>query len=143
MKAVSDSNVSLTRTGNNATTIAASVTAANKAFSYTDTDGVSVGQVSADSTQDGGAATLGTVTGLTTLGNTGGTVTVSAGGLLTVDQAINTKAGANSALVGGAVVLKSTGAVTLNAAALWTFRCRGDARGVGSSPSTSFIESTL
>ena len=54
VKVVSDSNVSLTQAGNDATTIAASLSAANKAFSYTDTNGVSVGQVTADSTVTAG-----------------------------------------------------------------------------------------
>jgi len=58
---------------------------------------LSVGQVTADSTLDGGAATLGTVTGITTKGNTSGTVTVSAGGLLTVDQAIKRRRGEHGA----------------------------------------------
>src|SRR2546430_1345901 len=95
---------------NEAVTIAADITAANKSFSYTDATGVTVGTVANNlSTLDGGNANLASVTGIGTRGNTSGDVTVSAGGLLTVDQAISTAAANNSALVGGDVVLKSAG----------------------------------
>ncbi|MEK7436670.1 MAG: hypothetical protein AAB150_07290, partial [Pseudomonadota bacterium] len=109
LKVISQGAVTLTNTGNDVGTLAASVADNAAAFSYTDASALKIGTVSADGTAP---ANLGSLSGIATKG---GAVTVVAGtttgSTLTLDQAINTTP--SSAVNGGAVVLEAGGAITL------------------------------
>ena len=127
LKVLSDDDVTLDN-ANTLSTIAASLSGAGKFFKYTDADGVTVGSVAAVGGGGGTLQNLAAVNGISTLGGATGVVNVTAGGLLTIDQAIATTPSALNT-VGGAVILEAGGAITLSSSG--TITTTGNTTGAG------------
>src|SRR5207302_7523533 len=112
LKVDSKGAVTLSNTGNNVGTVAASVADNTAAFSFTDATALTIGTVNAAGT---GAASLGQLDGISTKG---GDVTVTAGTgsahTLTIDQAINTTPTVTNT-AGGKVFLTAADAITSTA----------------------------